>query len=94
MCCLDALPWQPVTPTLTVNLPVTMGTIELTCGTPTEGITAYEFKRGDTSLSVSPCNKYIINIADIGAEGHSYTCIAYIDTVASDDSDPHVISSE
>ena len=85
-----------MTPTLTadVSSPTDGDDIVLTCATTTGAITSYEFKRGVTSLATSASNTYSISTATIGTDDDSYTCIAYIDTVASDASSAHVVSCE
>ena len=85
-----------MTPTLTANIsaPTDWDTIELTCSTTSGAITSYEFQRGATSLATSASNTYTISTATIGTDDGSYTCIAYIDTVASDASSAHAVSCE
>lgn len=85
-----------MTPTLTpdVSSPTDGDTIILTCATTTGGITSYEFKRGTTSLATSSAATYTITTATIGTDDDSYTCIAYIDTVASDPSIAHTVACE
>ena len=85
---------KPATPVLTSDVrdPTDGDTIVLTCTTTSSGITNYEFFRGRTSLVKTSSNQYTVSSAAIGKDDDSYTCVASIDTVASDASSAHVIS--
>ena len=68
--------------------------IDLTCMTTTTGISIYEFKRGTTLVAKTSSATYTIPSAIIGSHNGDYTCIAYIDTVASDPSNIHGVACE
>ena len=77
---------KPATPTVTkdVSDPVDGDAITLTCTTVTSGINTYDFKRdGTTVASGVSSNTHVLSAAAIGTDDGSYTCIAYIATVAS-----------
>ena len=66
------------------NLNATDGeNITLTCTTSTLGVTTYEFMLDSSSLVNGPNNTYSISSATINSDDGNYSCIAYIDTVAS-----------
>ena len=85
---------KPATPVLTadVSSPTDGDTIVLTCTTTSSGITSYQFFKGVTSLVSASSNQHTVSSAAIGSDDGSYTCVASIDTVASDASSAHVIS--
>ena len=61
----------------------------MTCGTTSTGVNTYEFKKNGTSISRlnSSSATYTMTAATIGRDDGNYTCVAKIDTVASDESD-------
>ena len=79
---------KPTTPTLTSSVadPTDGDAITLTCATTSTGITQYEFLLDGSSVSASASDTLAIGAATIGTNDGSYTCIASIDTVASDPS--------
>ena len=87
---------KPLTPVLTSNNnnPVTADDITLFCTTSTTGITSYEFRREGTTLIKSASNSYRISGAQIGRDDGSYTCVASVNTVASDPSAGFAVTSE
>ena len=92
---------KPDKPTITADLiggtepsqlPEEGDDIELTCSTPTSGVTEYEFMRGSTSLGKSSSATYRITNAQIGTSDGIYTCIAYKNNVPSYPSMPEIVS--
>jgi len=84
---------KPVTPTVTADnaTPTDGDDVILTCTTPTTGITEYAFKKGDIMIERYAFNtKYIVE-ALIGRHDGTYTCIAYVDGVASDESSAYAV---
>ena len=75
---------KPATPTIIADKksPEYGDNVVLTCSTATASppITRYEFRRGATLLDDPDGSNYTISATDVG---ESYTCTAYIDTVAS-----------
>ena len=77
---------KPATPAVTkdVSDPVDGTTITLTCATLTPGITAYTFKKDGNNIAIGQVSDtHVLSSAAIGADDGSWTCIAYIATVAS-----------
>ena len=73
--------------TLTPDLasPTDGDDIVLTCSSTSSDITSYEFFKDGTSLAAAASsNEYTISAATIDTHDGDYTCIASIDTVASD----------
>ena len=76
----------------TMASPTDGDNIVLTCTTSSPGITGYEFYKGETSLGKTTSNTHTIKAAAIGVDDDSYTCVAYLKTIASDVSNVHSIS--
>ena len=87
---------KPATPTVTADsaTPTDGDNVVLTCTTTTVGITAYLFKKGVNTLANSASSTYTISAAAIDANDGTYTCIAYVETVASDESATYSVSCE
>ena len=85
-----------MTPTVTADKsnPSRGDDIILTCRTSTQGIDTYEFRREGATIATSSSNIYIINAAAIGTDDGTYTCIASINTVASDSSIGYTVTSK
>ena len=85
---------QAAKPSLVADIqnPTDGDVITLTCSSTTSGVTKYEFLKENVVIHSGPNAFRVIGPAVIGTDDKSYTCIAYIDNIASDTSDPHVIS--
>ena len=68
--------------------------VVFTCTTKTTGITAYEFKNGANPVAKSASTTFTISAAAINSRDDTYTCIAYIYTVASDESADYTAACE
>ena len=68
--------------------------VVFTCTTKTSGITAYEFKNGANPVANSASTTFTISAAAINSQDDTYTCIAYIHTVASDESADYTAACE
>ena len=87
---------KPTTPTLTTDNsdPTDGDAITLTCTAVEAAVNNYEFKLGSTSLASGSSSTYSMSSATIGTDDGSYTCIASIDTVASDASSALSVACE
>ena len=87
---------KPKTPTVNADSasPTDGDNIILTCTTTTTGITDYEFKKGSRSLTKEASATYTISAAAMGIHDGTYTCIAYVHTVASTESVPFTLRCE
>ena len=87
---------KPTTPTLTTDNsdPTDGDAITLTCTAVEAAVNSYEFKLGSTSLASGSSSTYSMSSATIGTDDGSYTCIASIDTVASDASSALSVACE
>ena len=63
----------------------------LTCTSYAPDIAYYEFIKDSASLGKRDENMLTISSAAIDVDEGSYTCVLHTETVASDESDPHVI---
>ena len=90
---------KPLTPTLTSNLkePTEGDSIVLTCTSATAGVTSYHFfKQGNRTafFVASVGNSHTIAPAVLDTDNANYTCMAYIDNVASDGSLPFALQGK
>ena len=90
-------PDRPETPVLTPNVkfPKDGDAVVLTCSSSTPGVSKYKFLKDGVPLFTAASNTYTINSAELGQSEHHvgvYTCVVYIDTVASQQSKPHVVT--
>ena len=68
--------------------------IVLTCTTTTPGVTSYEFRYNGSMIVNSASSIYEIAIATYPLDEGSYSCIAYLDGVASEESAPYTLTCE
>ena len=68
--------------------------VTLFCTTTTSEVNSYEFFKDGNSLSSGSNNTLLISSATIDTHDGVYTCVAYIDTVASESSDLFYIQCE
>ena len=66
----------------------------MACKTTTAGITSYEFFKDGTPLTQQTSGVYAITPAVINVDDGTYTCVAKIDTVSSDESDDAEVACE
>ena len=85
---------KPATPTISTDNsdPVDGESITLTCTSSTAGVTSYVWKQDGSTLSGQTSQTYTIAASAIGSDEGSYTCLAYVDTVASDPSAGHSVA--
>lgn len=81
-------------PTLVTNnqYPTDGDSITLTCNTTTTGVTNYEFRKGSQVVANQLLNTHTIDPATIDAHDGNYSCIAFVDSVASPPSDPNSVT--
>ena len=87
---------KPDQPTVTSAplSPADGAAVTLTCASAAAGVTGYEFRHGDDTLVNSASPSYAISAAALGSHDGAWSCVVYVDAVASDESEPYILACE